>query len=177
MPKRTTKSTPTSEEPGIAASRPKMPAAYGIPQHHKDLLPWSYVRERMKKAKHYWICTVTADHRPHATPVDGLWIDDRLYFGGSPETRWRRNLEGNPAVNIHLESATELVILRGDARVSKPSHAFAVDLAKASKAKYGYAPKPELYEEGGVFVFRPRVAIAWKRFPQDATRWQFEAAE
>jgi hypothetical protein len=61
--------------------------------------------------------------------------------------------------------------------VLKPPRALAVDLAKASKAKYGYAPKPELYEEGGLFVFRPRVAIAWKRFPKDATRWQLAAEE
>ena len=80
-------------EPRLTVSRPQMPAEYGLPKDTKGLLDWSYVREQMTKAQHYWICTVTPDGRPHATPVDGLWIEDRLYFGGSPKTRWQRNLK------------------------------------------------------------------------------------
>jgi hypothetical protein len=176
MSKRTISTTTRiNQEAGIIPSRPKLPSTYGIPKNSKNLLPWSYIRERMTKAMHYWICTVTPDQRPHATPVDGLWLDDRLYFGGSPETRWRRNLEANPAIDVHLESAIDLVILRGDARyLTSPSSALATTLSKASAAKYGYAPKPEEYEARGAFVFRPRVVLAWKQFPKDVTRWQFE---
>jgi hypothetical protein len=73
----------------------------------------------MPKAMHYWICTVTPDHRPPATAVDGLWLEDKLYFGGSPETRWQRNLGPNPTMQVHLESTTELLILRGEAKPLK----------------------------------------------------------
>lgn len=91
-------------------SRPQIPAVYGLPKHNKGLLPWSHVSERMAQAQVYWITTVDPSGRPHATPVDGLWLDDRLYFGGSQETRRNRNLAQNPAVCVHLESGSVLLL-------------------------------------------------------------------
>jgi len=168
------KATAKKEAPKSLISRPYMPKDYGLPKDKKRLLPWSYVVEGMSKAMHYWICTVTPDQYPHATPVDGLWLEDRLYFGGSPETRWQRNLASNPAMQVHLESATELLILRGEAKPLKgPAKELTVILSKASKEKYGYAPKPEDYSKAGVYVFRPKIVLAWKQFPKDATRWAF----
>jgi hypothetical protein len=38
---------------GPRVSRPQLPAEYGLPKHTKDLLPWSYVGERMSEAMHY----------------------------------------------------------------------------------------------------------------------------
>jgi len=152
-----------------------MPKVYGITDDKKGLLPWEHVQTRMSEAKQYWICTVTPDGRPHATPVDGLWLNDVLYFGGHPDTRWRRNLASNPSIDVHLESATAVVILRGLAKpLSKPTSALKSVLAEASKKKYGYGPPPEAYDGGGVFSFRPSLVLAWKQFPKDATRWQFE---
>jgi nitroimidazol reductase NimA-like FMN-containing flavoprotein (pyridoxamine 5'-phosphate oxidase superfamily) len=160
------------------ASRPHIPD-YGIPKDNKGMLPWSYVSQRMAEALHYWVGTVDENGRPHATPVDGIWLDDRLYFGGSTKTRRHRNLMANPAVCIHLESGTEVVILHGEAReFHAPNHEFAVLLAEASKKKYGYAPPPEMYETAeGVFRFHPQMALAWKQFPKDATRWHFETED
>lgn len=154
-------------------SRPKIPAEYGIPKNNKGLLPWSHVTERMTQALHYWICTVDADNRPHVTPVDGLWLDDRLYFGGSPQTRRNRDLATNPAVSVHLDSSDDVVILHGDAHLQVPDHALATQLSKLSAEKYGYGASPEDYEKMGAHVFRPRVVFAWKQFPKDVTRWQF----
>jgi hypothetical protein len=156
---------------GPRASRLRLPAEYGLPKHAKDLLPWSYVGERMSAATHYWVCTVGPGGQPHATPVDGLWLDDRLYFGGSPQTRRNRNLAANPATCIHLESGSDVLILRGETRLFIPEHPLALRLAEASAWKYGYAPKPEDYE-AGVHVFRPRVVIAWKHPLKEATRWE-----
>jgi hypothetical protein len=77
-------------------------------------------------------------------------------------------------VQVHLESATELLILRGEAKPLKgPAKELTVILSKASKEKYGYAPKPEDYSKAGVYVFRPKTVLAWKQFPKDATRWAF----
>ena len=172
--KQASKKKPASRETGPIASRPQMPKEYGIPKDKKGLLPWSHVSERMDEAKYYWVCTVSPDGRPHATPVDGLWLDDRLYFGGNPQTRRHRNLAANPAVCIHLENGLDVVILHGDARELRDvDRSLAVRLAEASAQKYGYAPKPEDYGKGGVFVFRPRMVLAWKQFPKDATRWRF----
>lgn len=160
---------------GLTVSRPHMPREYGVPKDKKGLLPWSHVDERMLAAKHYWVSTVSPDGRPHATPVDGLWLDGQLYFGGSIETRRHRHLLANPAVCIHLEEALDVVILHGDVHeLRAPESAVTMRLAEASTAKYGYAPQPDDFGKGGVWVFRPRAVLAWKQFPKDATRWQFE---
>ena len=162
------KGEPTASRPHIVAPE------YGIPKDTKGLLPWSYVTGHMQKAKVYWISTVSPDSRPHATPVDGLWIDDRLYFGGSPQVRWHRNVAANPAVCIHLASETDVVILHGDAHEQRPDGTLARRLVDTSTQKYGYAPEVEVYESGGVYVFHPRVVFAWTQFPKDATRWRFQ---
>ncbi|HET9587978.1 MAG TPA: pyridoxamine 5'-phosphate oxidase family protein [Anaerolineales bacterium] len=175
--KQVSKKNRSSPENNPTVSRPIIPAEYGIPKHNKGLLPWSYVSEQMSQAMHYWICTVTPAGGPHVTPVDGLWLDNKLYFGGSPKTRRNRNLAANSAVSVHLNSSTEVVILHGNAHLEKADHALAVQLAIASKEKYDYAPKPEDYEASGVHVFCPRVVIAWKQFPKDANRWQFHTDE
>jgi len=174
--KQAPKTKASSPSLGPVVSRPHTPGpAYGIPKSQKGLLPWSYVSERMTAAKYYWICTVSPDGHPHATPVDGLWLDDQLYFGGSPDTRRNRNLATNPAVCVHLENGLEVVILHGEAHeLSAPDRTLAIRLSGASTQKYGYAPKPEDYESGtGTYAFRPRVVFAWKQFPKDVTRWRF----
>jgi nitroimidazol reductase NimA-like FMN-containing flavoprotein (pyridoxamine 5'-phosphate oxidase superfamily) len=171
--KKTPKKGSPDRSPGAVASRPYTPGPdYGIPKSQEGLLPWSHVSERMAQARCYWVSTVDPGGRPHATPVDGVWLDDRLYFGGSPETRRNRNLAANPAVCVHLESGTDVVILHGEAHLHTPDRALAMRLAAASAEKYGYAPRPEDYETGGVHVFRPRVVFAWAQFPKDATRWR-----
>jgi hypothetical protein len=129
----------------------------------------------MDKALRYWVCTVSPDGHPHATPVDGLWVDDRLYFGGMTQTRRHRNLVANGSVCVHLESALDVVILQGEARqLSAPDSELAKSLVEASARKYGYAPKPEELGGGRVWVFHPKKVLAWKQFPRDATRWRFQ---
>jgi nitroimidazol reductase NimA-like FMN-containing flavoprotein (pyridoxamine 5'-phosphate oxidase superfamily) len=164
---------PGMSAPAPKPDRPHIPG-YGIPPNNKGLLPWSVVNERMAEAKHYWVSTVSPDGCPHATPVDGIWLDGQLYFGGAVTTRRHRNLAANPAVCIHLESASDVIILHGDAQeLRSPDRALSTRLAKASKEKYGYGPSPEDYEQTpGVWVFRPRKVLAWRNFPKDATRWR-----
>ena len=155
------------------AERPHMPKGYGVPKGRKGLLDWSHVRKRMTEAMVYWVCTVSPDGRPHATPVDGLWLDDLLYFGGSPQTRRSRNLAANPAACVHLESGSDVVILHGEVHELKsPDSSLTVLLSESSHEKYGWGPQPEQYEQGGVQIFRPTMAMAWKQFPKDATRWR-----
>jgi nitroimidazol reductase NimA-like FMN-containing flavoprotein (pyridoxamine 5'-phosphate oxidase superfamily) len=173
--KRALKKKNTGQEAGPVASRPHMPG-YGVPKDKKGLLPWSHVTERMAEAQNYWVCTVSPDGRPHATPVWGLWVDDRLYFGGSPQTRRSRNLAANPAICVHLESGSDVIILHGEAHeLRAPDSSLVTRLIEASVKKYGYAPKPEDYEaSAGTYVLRTRWVLAWKQFPKDATRWHFQ---
>ncbi len=174
----TTKRVPKSKTAtlggGPSASRPHITdPAYDIPKSKTGLLPWSHVTGRMTEAKCYWVCSVDPTHHPHATPVDGVWMDDALYFGGSPQTRRNRNLKTNPAACIHLENGLDVVILHGEVHEQTPNPALSIRLSEGTLAKYGYGPKPEDYAKTGVQVFRPRVVFAWKQFPKDVTRWQF----
>lgn len=156
----------------------RFPAAYGTPGGPGDLLPWSHVEERLRAAANYWVTTVGPDARPHARPVDGVWVDGALCFGGSPETRWVSNLMANPAVSVHLSSEREAIILEGTAEyVTDMSHPLAALSTAASRAKY-----PQYFSGGEspahpFWVLRPRTAFAWtlEGFPRDATRWRFEA--
>ncbi len=170
--------SPTSNRQTIGEPRARslhLPDEYGVPKK-PTLLPWSHVAQKVADAKHYWIVTVTPAGSPYANPIDGVWVDERLYFGGSPKTRWMRNLASNTAVCIHLESGTDVVVLRGRAQqMHGMEHDLAVRLSHASKTKYGYAPKPEEYEKApGIYEFKPSIVVAWSEFPKDPTRWDFD---
>ena len=130
----------------------------------------------MRAASNYWITTVGPDARPHARPVDGVWVDGALCFGGSPETRWVRNLMANPAISVNLSSEAEAIILEGTALcVTDPSHPLAEPSMAASKQKY-----PQYYPGSNTpfrpfWMLRPTTAYAWTLagFPRGATRWRF----
>jgi pyridoxine/pyridoxamine 5'-phosphate oxidase len=158
-------------------ARPYVPE-YGIPETDEGMLPWSHVCERMENALNYWISTVSPEGEPHATPVWGVWLNEALYFDGSPQTRRGRNLAANPNVAIHLESGDDEVIFRGQVdQINGRDREFSTRLAAAYTAKYkhkGYAPAPDTWDEGGLYVVRPYVVFAWTNFPEDTTRWIFD---
>lgn len=160
------------------ASRPLMPDGYGVPETNDGTLPWSWVVERLERARNYWFSTTRPDGRPHAMPAWAVWLDGVLYFEGSPETRRARNLAANPALVVHLESGDEVVILEGRAReASPPEPALARRLAEAFTAKYGqshdYRPAPDQWDEGGLWAMRPQIAFGWSEFPLGTTKWTF----
>jgi len=158
-------------------SRPYVPE-YGIPNTEEGMLSWSHVSERMAKSLNYWIGTVSPAGEPHATPVWGMWLDNAFYFDGSPQTRRGRNMAANPNVAVHLESGDDVVIFRGKVeQINGRDRSFSTRLADAYATKYkhkGYAPAPDTWDEGGLYVLRPRVVFAWTNFPQDTTRWVFD---
>ncbi|MGH2351984.1 MAG: pyridoxamine 5'-phosphate oxidase family protein [Chloroflexota bacterium] len=170
-----TKQRESDTRPEPKASRPVMPNGYGLPETDEGLLPWSWAVEQLEQARNYWFCTTRPDGRPHAVPAWAAWLDGALYFDGSPETRRARNLAANPAITVHLESGDEVVILDGEAHeAGKPERAFAERLAAAFAAKYGdYRPSPDQWDEGGLWLMRPHVALGWSEFPKNATRWRF----
>jgi general stress protein 26 len=155
-------------------SRPRIPAVYGVPTHEDNLLSWSYVTGCIAAAKHYWLATVTPSGTPHARPFDGMWLDDRLYFGGSPESKWRRNLSNNSAASVHLEDAAAAIILEGNAGIVRPDAALADRLVAASNAKYDMGQKREQYVGLPIVEFVPKTVFGWKVLYEDATRWRLE---
>lgn len=155
----------------------RFPAAYGTPGGPDSLLPWSYVEERFRAASNYWITTVGPNARPHERPVDGVWIGGALCFGGSPETRWVRNLVANPAISVHLSSEAEAIILEGAAElVVNPSHPLAGPSLAASKRKYPQYYAGDTTPFRPFWMLRPTTAYAWMLdgFPRGAARWSFE---
>jgi hypothetical protein len=162
------------EDPPV--SRPHFPQGYISAKDIQGKLPWSYVQERMQTARNYWIATATTEGKPSATPVWGVWLDERLYFDGSPQTRRGRNIAANPQVAVHLESGDSAVMLEGEAFIynSPPERVLAEQIAAVYREKYvqdGYAPQAEQWDEGGLFQFTPYKVIAWTNFIKDPTRW------
>ena len=146
-----------------------LPTAYGRPD---VLLDWAEVQARLEAAPHYWLATVRPDGRPHAVPVDGIWVDGALVFGGDPATVHARNLAAGSGVSVHLGNADEVTILEGVPDLYEPSQPEARAFAAASKAKYGYAPPVSAYLSG-VWRVRPTVVLAWTALHRDATRFRF----
>jgi general stress protein 26 len=104
-------------------------------------------------------------------------VAETLCFGGSPETRWVRNLMANPSISVHLSSEAEAIILEGTAEyVTDPSHPLAAPSAAASKEKYPQYFSGDAPPFRPFWALRPTTAFAWtlEGFPRGATRWRFE---
>jgi PPOX class probable F420-dependent enzyme len=157
------------------AGRPGMPKGYGLlgPRSGSGLMPWPEAAGRLAEARNYWIGTVRADGRPHAMPVWGIWLNERLLFSTGRTSQKGRNLAHDPRVVVHLESGDEVVILEGVAEaLTDPD--WLAQFAEAYDAKYHV--RPDLSDQQNVtYAVRPQVAFGWleKDFPGGATRWKF----
>ena len=163
-----------------SAAAPRFPEGYGVPGSEGETgerIEWSYVEEKLRAAANYWLTTVSPSGRPHARPVDGVWVDGALCFGGAPDTRWSRNLQANPTASVNLSSEAEAIILEGTVEaVTDPGHPLAVASTPATREKYPqYAEAGLLTEFHPFWALRPRRAYAWslEGFPNRATRWDF----
>lgn len=162
----------TKLQPEPKRTRPNMPD-YGISEKTNGLMSWEWVDQQMAKSRNYWICSVTPDNKPHATPVWGVWIDGTLYFGCARSSRKARNLNANPQVVVHLESGDDTVIFEGTVEEVRDK-AIMVKIAEANAVKYPpFKPDPE-GDPGTVwYSLKPHTAFSWIEhdFPNTATRW------
>ena len=166
---------PTDPPGSPIADRPIMPAEYGIPASVDRILPWSHVERRLTEAMVYWIATSGPGGRPRVRPLDGLFLDRILYVGGSPATRWARDLETNGQVAVHLDGGSDVVILEGTAELLETGvdPEVAVRLAAMSNEKYPqYGMTAESYRGPGPYAIRPSLVFAWTQFPADVTRFR-----
>jgi hypothetical protein len=155
-------------------TRPRFPP--GCVDKPVSLLTWEWAAAQLTESKHHGLCSVRPNGRPHVVPRWSVHLDGNIYHDGSPETRHARNLEKNPHVSLHLGSGGEVIILEGTAApAGKPSPEYGRKLSQACK-KYkemGQAPKPDSWDEGGLFIFTPRQCIAWSDFTKDPTKFVF----
>ncbi|WP_228546090.1 pyridoxamine 5'-phosphate oxidase family protein [Halegenticoccus tardaugens] len=153
-------------------SRPETESSYGIPATAEGMLPWRHVEARMRGDRTYWVVTTRPDGRAHARPVWGVWIDGSFHCGGGERTRWARNLAENPEIVVHRESGEDVVILEGIAEKIAPETG--ADPALVERVDAAYEAKYGMRHGTPFWVVRPRVALAWSDYPEDATRWRFE---
>lgn len=160
------------------ADRPHMPDGYGVPDDEEGRLPWDHVVRRLREAENYWVATADARGRPHSTPVWGAYLRDMVFLDGSPETKRGRNLAANPQVSVHLESASDVVIVEGRAEKVRADTGLASALAGEIARKYGpkgYSPTVDEYLGQEVIAVRPRVVFAWTEFPRTVTRFRLSS--
>lgn len=160
----------------IRVMRPHFPDGYV--SDPKAFVTWEHVETRLSGALNYWLCSVEPGGSPHAVPKWGVWVEGKLYFDGSPETRHSRNIARDPRVNVHLESGDDVVILRGEARAAgKPPAQLAEKIAAAYREKYraqNYAPEPNQWDDGGLYEMTPKTVLAWTSFVDDPTKFELE---
>jgi PPOX class probable F420-dependent enzyme len=117
---------------------------------------------RLQEAETYWVATVTPDHRPHSTPVWGVWHDGCFWFTTFARARKGRNLLANPNVVIHLDSGEDVVIIDGVAEAVEDRHAL-TPVSDRYAEKYldvrtgrPYRPDADLAQGSGGVLFRVR---------------------
>lgn len=157
--------------------RPGIPRDYGVPAGPDGLRSWQPIDSRLRDERVFWVATSGPGGHPRVRPVDGLWIDGVLYVGGSPATRWVRDLLENPRVAVHVDGLDDVVILEGEAEHLEHGvdRALAERLASESNRKFPeYGAKPDDYiGKPAGFAIRPTKAVAWQSFPHDVTRFRF----
>ena len=167
-------STPT---PTATAAR--FPTEYGqTPETTAELLPWEEVAERIAASANYWMATTTDDGSPYLRPVDGVFVDATLAFGGSPETRWVRHLQQRPRVSVSLPDDDHAIILDGTAELVTDTDlpiARAVGSANIAKYPQYFGDDPSTAVQP-FWALRPQRVYAWSLtgFPKRATRFDFD---
>jgi len=163
---------------GSLDPEPDQPRMFGG-QLEPVRLPWKWATERLSRARNYWIATTRPEGQPHSRPVWGVWLDDAFYF--STGSLAAQNLAANPAVTVHLESGSEVVIIEGAAEVV--GDAGLVEwVVSLYNQKYNWDMDPNDLP-GQFYAVRPRVAFGWlsdesgldqgSAFHGTATRWRF----
>jgi hypothetical protein len=151
----------------------------GYPQ--PQTLPWRWAEERLTRAANYWVASTRPDGRPHCRPVWGVWLDGMFYFDTG--SLINANLQANPEITVHLESANEAVIVEGRAELLRDLDRWR-PFAEAYNRKYNWDFHPARIF-GGFWMVSPRVVFGWLSDPTGldrgaafngtATRWTFSA--
>jgi nitroimidazol reductase NimA-like FMN-containing flavoprotein (pyridoxamine 5'-phosphate oxidase superfamily) len=158
-----------TKQPVAALAR--FPSGYGTPH---ELLAWETVRAELESAKQYWLSITGADRPPHVRPLDGVWIDERWFYGGSPETRHVQAVAASPQATLHLPDPWRAVIVEGVVEEVEPPQDLVDRLIARSYEKYPEYGKPDPRHYTTVRYLRPQRAYAWTSFPTDATRFTFD---
>jgi PPOX class probable F420-dependent enzyme len=144
-----------------------------------DTVSWPEVAALLAQARSYWLCTTLPSGAPHAAPVWGVVAGpaQTLYLYSERRTAKARNLAADPRVVVHLESAENVVIVRGTAE-DQGAPADVPDVVEALSAKYTaevdrqYLPAADP-DFDVVYAIRPQSAMMWRLadYEQSQRRW------
>jgi len=143
-------------------------------------LPWTWAIEQLSRTRNYWIATTRPAGKPHCRPVWGVWFDNTFYF--STGSLAASNLVSHPAITVHLESGSKVVIIEGIAEPISDTDLLE-NVVNQYNQKYNWNTDP--YNLPGPFYsVRPLLAFGWhfeesELKPEStglgtATRWQFK---
>jgi len=161
------------------AVRPQM-EGYGVPESGDGLLDWSWAVERLEANRNFWVVTASADGRPHAMPVWGIWLaeSDEFVFSCAPTARKARNLRANPGIVVTTEDTVEVVSVEGVAEEDNTSSM--PDVVTRYGHKYEEEPDKiaqliEFISDTCCFRVRPERAFGIIERPDEfgprATKW------
>ena len=162
------------------AERPYMPD-YGVDTPAWEPLPWSWAAERLIGDRGYLIVTASADGRPHALPVWGVWDDGdkRFMFSCGPRSRKARNVAANEQVAVARENTIEAVSVEGRAAVLADAERQAVWIERYLAKYQPIAPalSAEFLAANLIIEVTPERAFGIvddeDKFSTSATRWTF----
>lgn len=167
------------------ADRPWMPKGYGMPTSEEGMMKWDDVNEILKSALNYWIATTTKDGRPHVRPVWAAWSNNKIYFDGSPETGWGRNINRDPRISVQVEAGDITVMVEGtiesvDTISEELANTLLGECLPKYKPKYNYDHTEEAkgWREHGMFILHPHKIFAWDvaTFGTSPARFTFDEA-
>lgn len=155
-------------------------AGYGVGGDDWNPLPWAWAGSRLGACRNYWLCTATADGRPHAMPVWGVWNDDeeRFAVACAPSARKARNLRANPMAVIAIDDTVDCVSVEGRCRELDAGERFEEWIVRYID-KYDSEAEltPDFFRSNLMFELTPERAFGVIERPDEfatrATRWVF----
>jgi uncharacterized pyridoxamine 5'-phosphate oxidase family protein len=153
----------------VKGERPQFASSYGISGDTNGTIGWEVSSGKMAAARNYWVATADLHGNPHSSPIWGVWMDDRLYFGMDTTSRKARNVAANSRAVIHLESGDDVVLLHCDVATED-------DPAVKERVFHTYREKysmPDNFSFEPVMCAIPYRGFAWLEadFPGTATRY------
>jgi hypothetical protein len=150
---------------------PDQPRMFGGPTGSAEL-PWTWATERLTRARTYWIATTRPTGQPHSRPIWGIWLNSAFYF--STGSLAAQNLIIQPAITVHLESGSEVVIIEGTAQQVTDASLLS-QIVSLYNQKYHWNLDPNQLP-GPFYAVHPQVAFGW-HFEESATTPESSALE
>jgi len=163
------------------ADRPFMPGYGVLPETEgSGLITWAEAERRLTVSHDYWCATVRPDGAPHVMPVWGVWLDGRLWFSSSLQSRKARNLDADPRCTLTTDDTQNPVVVEGVAE--RVTDRGAIEPFRlAVNAKYDADLTADFLDPAvnGSYAVRPVRAFALSHddFTGSPTRWRFPAPE